>query len=134
MVRIILGVIVGFVVWSILWVGGDEVISRLSPDWYGAHAHALEKAWVNHTGFVADGTILLINLLRSVVTSLVAGYMAALAANENRRTPLILGVLLLIVGVIVEAMIWPLLPMWYHLVFLVLLIPVTIAGGKLRRV
>ena len=26
--RLILGVIVGFIVWSILWVGGDEVIDH----------------------------------------------------------------------------------------------------------
>ena len=33
MVRIILGIIVGFVVWSVLWVGSDAVMSVISSDW-----------------------------------------------------------------------------------------------------
>jgi hypothetical protein len=133
MVRIILGVIVGFIAWSILWGGGDEVIARFSPEWYGVHKLAFEKAAFNHTSFNADPVILLINIVRSCIGSLIAGYMAALVANENWRTTWILGVLLLIVGIIVEAMVWNLLPVWYHLVFLALLIPLTLAGGKLRR-
>jgi hypothetical protein len=134
MVRIILGVIVGFVAWSILWGGGDEVLARVSPDWYGAQRLAFEKAAFNKTSFDADPMILLFHLLRSVVTSLISGYLAAVVANENKRTTLILGVLLLIVGVIVQATVWNLLPIWYHLSFLVLLIPVTIAGGKLKKI
>jgi hypothetical protein len=134
MVRIILGVIVGFIVWSILWVGGDEVIAKFSPDWYGVHKLAFEKAAFNHTSFDADPLILLIHLIRSVIASLIAGYMAALVANENWRTAWILGILLLLVGIVVEATVWNLAPVWYHLIFLILLIPMTLAGGKLRRV
>src|SRR4051794_14477894 len=133
MIRIILGVIAGFVAWSILWVGGDEVLTRALPDWYGAHQHALEKAWVNHTEFASDPMVLAFQIVRSIITSLIAGYIAALVAGENRRTVWILAILLLIAGVLVEALYWNLIPVWYHLVFLVLLIPATLAGGKLRR-
>ena len=52
---------------------------------------------------------------------------------DHRLTTLILGILLLIVGVLVQAMVWNLLPIWYHLIFLILLIPATIAGGKLVK-
>jgi heme A synthase len=133
MVRIILGIIVGFVVWSILWGGGDEVLARFFPDWYGAHQWAFEKAVVNRTGFDANPSILFIHIIRSILASLISGYIAALVANENRRTPLILGILLLLVGIVVQMYVWGLLPIWYHLVFLILLIPGTIAGAKLRR-
>src|SRR5664279_1092953 len=118
--RIVLGVIVGFVAWSILWVGGDEMLARFWAD-YGVHSIAFEKAALNKTPFEFSSTILIINLIRSVISSLLSGYLAAFVANENRRTTLILGVLLLIVGIIVEATVWNLLPVWYHLVFLVLL-------------
>jgi hypothetical protein len=133
MVRIVLGVIVGFVAWSILWGGGDEVLARVFPDWYGTQKLAFEKAAFNKTSFEASTGILLFHLLRSVVTSLISGYLAAVVANENKRTTLALGLLLLVVGVIVQATVWNLLPIWYHLLFLVLLIPVTIAGGKLKK-
>lgn len=131
--RIILGVIVGFIAWSILWVGGDEAIAMLSPGWYGAHKLAFEKAAFNNTPFEASPTILIIYLIRSVITSFLSGFLAAFVANENRRTTMILGVVLLIVGIGVQAMAWSLLPIWYHLAFLLLLIPVTIAGGYLKK-
>jgi len=133
MVRIILGIIVGFVAWSILWVGGDEVIAKAWPDWYGAHKLAFEKAAFNGTSFAADPGILFIHLVRSVITSLISGYLGAVVANESRRTTLILGIVLLLVGILVQMQVWNLLPVWYHLVFLILLIPATMAGGSLKR-
>ena len=131
--RIILGVIVGFIAWSILWVGGDEALASLSPGWYGTHKLAFEKAAFNGTPFEASTTMMVFHLIRSVITSLVSGFLAAFVANENRRTTMILGVLLLLVGIAFQAMAWNLLPIWYHLAFLFLLIPVTIAGGYLKK-
>lgn len=132
MLRIILGVIVGFVVWSILWVGSDQVMIQ-TIGWYGEHQHAFEKAMFNKEAFSPDVTILIMNIVRSVIISLISGYIAVLVAGENRRSPMILGILLLLFGAMVEVMAWNYLPIWYHLVFLVLLIPVTIAGGKMKN-
>lgn len=132
MLRIILGVIVGFIVWSIIWVGSDQVLIS-SIDWYGEHYHGLEKAMFNKTPFSPLMTVLIMNLVRSMIVTLIAGYMAALVANENKRSPLVLGIILLIFGVIVEVMYWNYLPIWYHFVFLFLLIPVSVAGGKLKK-
>ena len=133
MVRMILGIVAGFAAWSILWVGGEETLRNLGPEWYRVHALALEKAAFNKTSFDASPTILLIYLIRSVITSLIAGYLAALIANESTRTTVVLGVILLIVGVIFQMQVWNVLPLWYNLAFLVLLIPVTVAGGRLKR-
>ncbi len=133
MIRIVLGIIVGFIAWSILWVGGDEAFGSLWPAWYGPHKLAFEKAAFNNTPFEANSTILLFKLLHSVIASLISGYVAVLLSNENRRTTMILGVLLLVVGVAVQVSVWGLLPIWYHFIFLALLIPMTIAGGKLKK-
>ena len=133
MVRIILAVIAGFLAWSILWVGSDQVLMSLSPDWYGAHQHAFERAFTNKTAFEADTTILFMHLVREILITLAAGYLTALIARENVRSTLILGVLLLLVGIGVEAMAWNYIPAWYHIIFLLLLIPLTVAGGKLRN-
>ena len=134
MIRTILAVIVGFCVWSILWVGGNELFKILSPGWYGASEDAFMKAMANKEPMTADSIILLIHLGLSVIVSFISGYITALVAGENKRSPLSLGVVLLMVGVLVEAAYWSYIPVWYHLVFLVLLIPVTVAGGRLRRV
>lgn len=132
MVRLILGVVAGFIVWSILWVGSDQVLINLSRDWYGAHQHGFENSIINGQPFTADTTILAIHIVRSIIFSLMAGFLAAFIANENRKAPLVLGILLLLFGIMVQVMVWNYLPVWYHLVFLGLLVPMTVAGGKLR--
>lgn len=134
MLKIVLGVIVGFVVWSIVWVGGEAVLANnASPGWLGAYDAEAEKALTNKTAFQPDSTIALIYLVRSIVTSIIAGYMCALVAGEFKRSTMILGVLLLAVGVAVQTMSWAVAPVWYHILFLLLLIPMTILGGRLRR-
>lgn len=120
MLSSILSVVVGFILWSVLWVGSNAVLTALSPDWYG------EKA-KNY-----DASVLLISLVRSVIFSLIAGFVAALIVGENYGTPIfILGALLFAFGVFVQAQLWKSIPLWYHLAFLILLIPVVLPGGKL---
>jgi hypothetical protein len=62
-----------------------------------------------------------------------AGYLAALISSENERGPLILGFLLLGVGLLKLAMSWPYVPIWYHVVFTAILLPMSIIGGKFLR-
>lgn len=132
MVRIILGVVAGFIAWSILWIGSDQVLMSLSPGWYGAHQLDLEKAMFNQTEFVPNTTILVMQIVRSIIISIVSGYLAAVVAGENNRTALILGVLLLAFGLMVQVMTWNYIPAWYHAIFLLLLIPMTFLGAKLK--
>lgn len=134
MVRIALGVIVGFLVWSILWVGGEAFLANIiSPGWLGVYASDAEKALVNKTPFQPDATIASIYLVRSIVTSIIAGYLCLLVAGEFKRSTAILGVILLAVGIMVQVMSWAVAPIWYHFLFLFLLVPMTILGGRLRR-
>ena len=133
MLRIILGIVAGFIAWSILWVGSDQVLMSFSPDWYGKHQFTFQAAMVNKTDFVPDTTILLMHLVRAAIISIMAGFLAAMVAGENRKTPLGLGVLLLLFGIAVQAMAWSYLPIWYHLLFLLLLIPLTILGGRMKQ-
>lgn len=132
MVRIILAAIAGFIAWSILWVGSDQVLMSAMPDWYGAHQLGFERAMTNKEAFAPDMTILVMHIVRSIIISIMSGFLAAMIAGENRRSPLILGVLLLLFGIMVEVMAWNYLPIWYHIVFLALLIPMTLLGGRLK--
>lgn len=132
MVRVILGVIVGFIVWSILWLGSDQLLINLSRQWYGKHQYAFEDAMLNGAAFTPENTILLMHLVRAVLISLMSGFIAAFIAGENRKSPLALGILLFLFGLMVEIMAWNYLPIWYHAVFLLLLVPVTLIGGRLK--
>ena len=51
MLRIILGAIAGFIVWSILWVGLNQVLSLISPDWYGKTSNDFRDAVAANTPF-----------------------------------------------------------------------------------
>jgi hypothetical protein len=133
MVRIILAVIAGFLAWSILWVGSDQFLIQVAPDWYGAHQNAFQKAMFNNTEFAPDSTILGFHIVRSIIVSILSGFLAAVIAGENRRSTLALGILLLLFGLAVEIMAWSYLPVWYHVIFLLLLVPMTVLGGKLKK-
>ena len=86
------------------------------------------------TVYTVDATILILSLVRSVLFSIFAGYITAQIAKENKISTIILGGLLLLVGLLVQIEVWNYEPIWYHLPFLILLIPMTIFGGKLRKI
>ena len=133
MLRIILGVIVGFVVWSITWVGSDALLQSFSADWWGRQKDAMALAVENGESFRTDTIISVADLVRSVFASILAGFLAAMVAGENRKSPLILGIILLIVGVAVQVHLWNVYPVWFHLIFWALLIPATILGAKMKQ-
>jgi hypothetical protein len=132
MVRIVLGVIAGFFAWSIVWVGSEKILSAIWPEWYGAHQLVFEAAVANGGQFTADTTILLMNIVRGSIISVMSGFLAALIAGENKRSPLVLGFLLVAFGLLIVVLSWPYVPIWYHIIFTALLIPMTIMGSKLK--
>jgi hypothetical protein len=132
--RTILSIIAGFVAWSITWLGSEKALSAIWPEWHGAHQAAFEAAVANGGAFTADTTVLLTSLVRGSIVSVLSGFLTAQIAGENKRSPLILGVLLVAFGLLIVAMSWSYIPLWYHVVFTALLIPMTMVGGKLKTV
>ena len=122
MLKIFLGVVAGFFVWSILWVGIDAVLRGVWAD-YNKSVEAMNFS----------PALLMVPLILSAICSIVAGFVAALIARENAKSPLILGVLLLLVGIFEQMGVWDKIPLWYHLAFWILLIPMTVFGGKLSQ-
>ncbi len=117
--RVIAGVVAGFVVWSVLWLGGNALIVSLAPDSVG------------DDGSVTDPVVVGGVLALSVFCSLLAGGVCRLAGGRGAgRGPLALGVVLLAVGTAVQAMSWDLMPVWFHVAFLLLLVPVTLIGAR----
>lgn len=133
MLKIVLGVVVGFIVWSIVWVGSDALMANIYPDWWRRHSEAIQEAYTNGSIPPHDNMFSLVMLIRSIITSIIAGYMAALVAGEYRRSTMTLGLVLVLVGLVVEGLTWPMAPAWYHIVFVLLLYPMTVLGGRLRR-
>ena len=132
MVRIVLGAIAGFFAWSIVWVGSEKILSAIWPAWYGAHQHAFEAAIQNGGQFTPDTTILLMNIVRGAIVSAMAGFLAALISGENKRSPLLLGFLLLAFDLLIVVLSWKHVPIWYGFIFTAMLVPMTILGGRLK--
>ena len=131
MVRSVLGVITGFIAWLIAWVGSEKILSAIWPEGFGAHQRAFEEAIKNGGQFTADTTMLLTHIVIGSIVSALSGFLAALIAGENTRAPLALGFLLLAVGLLKLVMSWPYVPIWYHVIFTAILLPMAIIGGKL---
>jgi hypothetical protein len=132
MVRTVLGVIAGFFAWAIGWFGSEKILSAIWPEGFGAPQRAFEEAVKNGGQFTADTTMLLTHIVLGPIVSVMSGFLAALIAGENKRAPLVLGFLLVALGLMKVVMSWPYVPIWYHVIFTALLLPMTILGGKLK--
>lgn len=130
--RIILAAIVGFIVWSVLWVGSDAVFMAISPS-YKEYMEGFAKALDTKQPFETSSVILFLTLIKSFICSIISGLITAIIAKENSKSTLILGVLLLAFGIFIQSIYWNYIPLWYHLSFLILLIPMSILGGKLKK-
>ena len=130
MLRIVLGVIAGFIAWLIVWVGVEKILSAIWPA-FGVHQRAFEEAIKNGGQFTSDTRALLTHIVLGSIVSVMAGSLAALIAGENTRAPIAVGCLLLAMGVLKAVMSWQYVPIWYHVIFTAILLPLAILGGKL---
>jgi hypothetical protein len=134
MIRIILGVVTGFIVWSFVWIGADALLAALSPDWFGKNLVDFQNAVDRKEAYTPPSTVTICMIFLSVLCSLAAGFVAVWLGRERVKTTFILSVLLLATGIFVEAANWKFLPLWYHFLFLLMLVPMTILGGKLKAI
>ena len=122
MVRQIISIAAGFGLWSALWLGGNALMRSVAP-----------AGTYNDDGSTNSVGMLIILLLFSFIVSAAAGYvMMMVAPAETLRNAIILGVILLVVGIGVQSAYWNVMPLWYHLLFLGGLLPLTVLGASLR--
>ena len=117
--RKILGVIAGYSAWSVLWLISTGTATAVSPGSFG------------EDDSISTG-MLLVCLALSVVFSLFAGWLAVMI-GRGRGPAFWTGALLLASGIPIQLGYWSVIPLWYHLPFLALLLPATYLGGSLRR-
>lgn len=119
--RAIAAVVSGYLLWTVLWLGFTAVAQMLFPGMVDPEQP------LTHTG------VLLGYLVWAVVISVGAGYVcAAIKKSDPAKTVMVLAGILLVSGIVAEASYWDMTPVWYHLVFLVLLVPATVWGGRLK--
>ena len=118
MARTTLGIVAGLVVWvAITSVAG--VIMRGAWPQYASVADAMTFTL----------PMLYARLAIGALATLAAGLVATIIARRSLVARLMPGALLLIAFIPVHISLWDKFPIWYHLTFLVSLVPLTYAGG-----
>jgi hypothetical protein len=120
MIRTALAAIAGYALWTALWLGGNAAFFGEAADVVGAGEP-----------YTAAGPLIGVIAL-SLVCSLAAGLIAAAIDRPHaRRAVVVMALLLLLTGIGVQAGVWSLMPVWYHLTFLALIVPTALFGGRL---
>jgi len=120
MARKALGVIAGLAVWiAVVTVAG--LIVRAAWPAYASVADAMTFTL----------PMMLARLSIGAVATVAAGWVAAIITRRSTLATLLPGVVLLAGFIPQHVMLWEKFPVWYHLTFLLSLIPLAFLGGKL---
>ncbi len=121
MTRKILGVVSGLAVWLVIVVLASLIVRRTWPA-YVSRAETMDFTL----------SMRLARLAISAIGSVAAGWVAAAISRGSRLTAVLPGVVLLVLFIPQHVRIWDQFPVWYHLTFLVTLVPLSWLGGAIR--
>ncbi len=124
MKRTLLACFAGLLTWMVVVTVIDRVL-RLSIPEYTTAEHTLQFTLVMKWA----------RLVMAIVTSLAAGavtrWIAPLGAAGRRWAPLFVGSVVFAMFLPAHISIWSRFPVWYHLTFLLTIIPAVLAGALL---
>lgn len=118
MVKGFFGVVAGLIAWVAV-AAAAGLILRLWP------AYASVAAAMTFTL-----PMLIARLSIGAIATVAAGLVTALIARRSMPAALITGLLLLLLFIPQHILLWVRFPVWYHLAFLVSLVPLTLLGGR----
>jgi hypothetical protein len=114
----ILGVVAGLVV----WLAVVTVLGAVMRRWWTAYADVAAVMAFTLPMLIARLSI-------SALATLVMGFVTARIVRRPVLVRVLPGVLLLLAFIPVHVNLWNRFPIWYHLTFLLSLVPLTYAGG-----
>lgn len=123
MLRPVLAFVSGLVAWVLIASALNRLLRMGLPGYLAAEP---EMAFTL--------TMQCARLLLGALASLGAGYIVARLAPGSTRLPLALGVLVLLVFIPVHYSLWNKFPIWYHLLFLLTIVPWVLVGARLAKV
>jgi hypothetical protein len=120
MKRSILACLAGLLTWIVVVTVINRVLRLSLPNYTAAEQtlqFTLGMKWAR--------------LLMAVMTSVVAGAVTGWISRSSRWAPLIVGSMVLAMFVPLHIAIWSKFPVWYHLTFLLTIIPAVLVGALL---
>ena len=119
--RTVVAIIAGNLAWTLLWLTVN-VILRTQGVMPADPTQPVDRL-----------AALMTLLLSSVLFSVTAGWITtAIAGSDSYAPAIVLAVIQLALGIFFQAQAWHLMPLWYHLPFLLLVIPATLLGAWFR--
>jgi hypothetical protein len=120
MAKKIFGVVAGLVAWVIIVSIAGPIMRAVWPA-YASVADAMTFTL----------PMMMARLSIGAVATVAAGWVAGMIAGRSTIAIVLPGVLLLVAFIPEHISLWEKFPVWYHLTFLLSLIPLTFAGGKM---
>jgi hypothetical protein len=118
--RVIGGVVAGLVAWLVVVTLLDFGLRAAIPGYHAAEA-TLQFTLAMKAGRLSEAAL----------TSVAAGAVVGLVAPTKKWAPWLVGLIILAMFLPVHINLWSRLPVWYHLAFLVPLVPLVVLGAWL---
>jgi hypothetical protein len=126
--RALASVVAGLVAWAVVVTILNLGLRAAIPGYHEAEL-ALQSAGVmQFTGAMKAG-----RLIEAALTSFAAGVVVGLIAPATKWAPWVVGLIVLAMFLPVHVKLWHTFPVWYHLTFLVPLVPLVVLGAWLAR-
>ena len=126
MVRSVLGVVVGAVVWMVMFYVLAIGLAYLWPD-YAIHG----RQWVRQGVFTFTPAMACCNLALWALAELGAGWVAAKISNRRGAVWVLAGLLGIYLAALHFVLYWPRFPWWYNLGVVIPAIPAVLLGANL---
>ena len=121
MARTIGSIIVGLVAWGVVVTLLNFGLRAAIPGYHAAEASLL------FTGAMKAG-----RLIEAAIASFAAGMAVRAVAPASRAAPWVTGLIILALFVPVHIQLWSKFPAWYHLTFLLSIVPLVWLGATVR--
>ena len=117
-----LAIIVGYLTAVVLVVVSFGALAVVAPE-IMPNLNAGEKPGM---------ALLIVSLLISFYSAIIAGYMTAhIAQSVEKQLAVVLGIVMMVIGVLTMVMEGGVKPLWWHVVMLLSLVPCTVWGSSL---
>jgi hypothetical protein len=128
MVRSVLGVVAGVILWAVGFYVLAIVLAQLWPD-YGIHG----RQWTQHGVFTFTALMAGCNLVFWVLAEIGAGWVAGKIGKRRQAVWVLAGLLGIYLATLHLVLYWPRFPWWYNLGVVITVVPAVLLGGKLAN-
>ena len=128
MVRSVLGVVIGAIVWMVGFYVLATGLAYLWPD-YAVHA----RQWLRDGAFTFTPAMAGCNLLLWVLAEVGAGWVAAKVSKRRRAVWVLAGLVGIYLAAVHLIVSWPLFPWWYNLGVVLPAVPAVLLGAWLAK-